>query len=100
MANDIPQEAQVHIKKVPAYLLSMSGQRNPFTIKVSKIAETLKLMGRDQGLFYSSEEFDRDFGDVKKFRVALAVKCIALGLRSKVIVDAGQVVILANEKRS
>lgn len=95
--NEISQQVKQHVIQVPSYLKNNNTRSN---LTVLKMSETLKLLSRDQALSYVKEEFVREFGEVKKFRAALANKLKAYKLRLRLVEDQGNVIIFANDSRS
>lgn len=83
--NEIETEAQAHVIDLPVYLRSM---RYPKLIKIAKLAETLKLIARDKALSYAKDEFEREFGDITKFKARI---------HTYLIKDKGNIILFANE---
>lgn len=98
MAKELEKQAQAHVVKVPDYLLNGAQLRpNSLSFKLSRISGALKLLARDQGLEYTLEEWQREFGDAAKCRVILTAQLKKDHLRLRMVTVDGKILLFANE---
>lgn len=93
--NELSQEIMQHVVEIPVYI--QRARNGGGNLNVLKLVETLKLIQRTQALSYGKEEFEREFGDIKKLKYRLSAYLLADGLRCRIIEDQGKVLVFANE---
>lgn len=95
--NELEEEIQNHVIEIPAY---MKVGRKPNTMKIAKLANAIKLVAPTRGLSYTKEEFERNFGELKKIRLQLAIYLRKEFLQLRVVENNGSYTIFANEIKS
>jgi hypothetical protein len=98
MKNEITEEAKAHLKVVPTYLnIKGVGKKSA---ELTKVAETLKLIDRSQGLCYGKEEFLREFGAFNYTRHCLRkiFEKVAPDLTLRIVEDRENIWVFANRK--
>lgn len=103
MAQTLPQEALARVVQIPSYLQKSHGASvSKKALGFMKIAETLKMISRDQGLGYSIAEFKAEFGNNMSYaRTAIKthLERLAPELKARIVEDGDRLVIFANLKR-
>lgn len=95
--NELDAVTQQHVVQLPNYVKEV---RYNTHAAVYKITETIKLISRDQGLSYTKEELEREFPDLKKFKVQMAAQLLKSGLRFRMVEDQGKILLFANTIKS
>lgn len=94
----IQPEALQHIIERPKFLDDLkNGSRGGRTLKIIKIAETLKLMDKTKCLAYDVSEFETEFGKAKSLKGYMMKIIKEHGVKNpRMIVDSGKVYIWQN----
>lgn len=98
---ELSKEALQHVVTIPSYLRGKGTARGAKALKFLKIAESLRIMAREQGLAYDKEEFKREFGDIQSARTSIRMHLQNLdtSLALRMVEDEGKILIFANTRQ-